>query len=464
MKKIALLLISGLMFTSCSDLLDTDPYDQFTKTNFFTSEKNVQLFINYTYNEFSGYGNGGGYGDFYFNVLNDDQGTTGITEWTFTAVPATASAWNSPYAEIRRANTLLAALPGISEMTPATKANYEDCGHALYRAWQHFKLVRSDGDCYWVDKVLDTNETDILYGARQNRNTVMDKVLEDLNYACANINQEENSRVAYNKYVALAMKSRVCLFEGTYSKYVLKDEARANAYLNECKNASLEIMTSGKYELNADFKSNFDQLDLKGNPEMIMYKHYVYNVLGHGTVDYTCGSTQVHGMSKDAFDSYLFRDGKPQKQPPLATRAKTVNSVKIDDQSGFGEASFINIADLLKQRDPRLTAQVDSILQFPGCGYARFGGAQSTSSTGYGVLLFDTSDAAASTVNQSVLTPPTLLSSGWLKSTSTMQKHVQNLATLPKTTSTFLSTSSATALRCLTSQQLLKLTQLTTWV
>ena len=286
MKKIALLLISGLMFTSCSDLLDTDPYDQFTKTNFFTSEKNVQLFINYTYNEFSGYGNGGGYGDFYFNVLNDDQGTTGITEWTFTAVPATASAWNSPYAEIRRANTLLAALPGISEMTPATKANYEGLAR-LYRAWQHFKLVRSYGDCYWVDKVLDTNDTDILYGARQNRNTVMDKVLEDLNYACANINQEENSRVAYNKYVALAMKSRVCLFEGTYSKYVLKDEARANTYLNECKNASLEIMTSGKYELNADFKSNFDQLDLKGNPEMIMYKHYVYNVLGHGTVDYT---------------------------------------------------------------------------------------------------------------------------------------------------------------------------------
>lgn len=388
MKKIALLLISGLMFTSCSDLLDTDPYDQFTKTNFFTSEKNVQLFINYTYNEFSGYGNGGGYGDFYFNVLNDDQGTTGITEWTFTAVPATASAWNSPYAEIRRANTLLAALPGISEMTPATKANYEGLAR-LYRAWQHFKVVRSYGDCYWVDKVLDTNDTDILYGARQNRNTVMDKVLEDLNYACANINQEENSRVAYNKYVALAMKSRVCLFEGTYSKYVLKDEARANTYLNECKNASLEIMNSGKYELNADFKSNFDQLDLKGNPEMIMYKHYVYNVLGHGTVDYTCGSTQVHGMSKDAFDSYLFRDGKP-KATTTCDKSENGKLVKIDDQSGFGEASFINIADLLKQRDPRMTAQVDSILQFPGCGYARFGGVQSTSSTGYGVLLFDT--------------------------------------------------------------------------
>ncbi len=383
------------MFTSCSDLLDTDPYDQFTKTNFFTNEKNVQLFFNYTYNEFSGYGNNGSYGDFYFNFLNDDQGTTGIEDWTFTAVPATASAWNNPYAEIRRANTLLTALPGISEMNDATKANYEGLAR-LYRAWQHFKVVRGFGDCYWVDKVLDTNDTDILYGARQPRNSVMDKILEDLNYACAHITQEENSHVAYNKYVALAIKSRICLFEGTYSKYVLKDEARANQYLTECKNASLEIMNSGKYHLNGEgegkvknFKSNFDQLDLKGNPEMILYKHYVYNVLAHGTVDYTCGSTQVHGMTKDAFDSYLFRDGKPLA---LTTMDKSENGkiVKKDDQSGFGEAEFIDILDVLNQRDPRLSVQVDTILQFPGCGYARYGGAQSTSSTGYGVLLFDT--------------------------------------------------------------------------
>ena len=33
---------------------------------------------------------------------------------------------------------------------------------------------------------------------------------------------------------------------------------------------------------------------------------------------------------------------------------------------------------------------MDKILQCPGSGYARFGGAQSTASTGYGVFLFDT--------------------------------------------------------------------------
>ncbi len=411
MKKIALLLISGLMFTSCSDLLDTEPYDQFTKDNFFTSEKNVELFANYFYNEFSGYGNGNGYGDFYFNRLNDDQGTTGITQWTFTNVPASAGAWNTPYTEIRRANTLLAAIPGIAEMTEGAKKNWEGLAR-LYRGWQHFKLVRAYGDCYWVDKVLDTGDTDILYGPRQSRNTVMDNVLADINFACENITMNANSQVAYNKYVALAIKSRVCLFEGTYSKYVLNDEARAKSYLTEAKNASLELMNSGKFSLNPNFKQNFDQMDLKGNPEMIMYKHYVYGSLGHSTVDYTCGSTQVQGITKDMFDSYLFRDGKPLATTSL-DKSENGKVVKFDDNSGFGEQEFINIADVMRNRDPRMMAQVDSILQFPGCGYARFGGAQSTSATGYGVLLFDT-NAMKNTDRQSTTTNSTDAPIFWL--------------------------------------------------
>lgn len=392
------------MLSSCSDLLDTEPYDQFTKDNFFTSEKNVELFANYFYNEFSGYGNGGSYGNFYFNFLNDDQGTTGTQEWTYTNVPATSATWNNPYTEIRRANTLLAALPNIADMNEASKSNWEGLAR-LYRGWQHYKLVRAFGDCYWVDKVLDVTDEAILYGERQNRNTVMDNVLKDINFACEKITANENSRTAYNVYVANAMKAEVCLFEGTYSKYVTKDVARANKYLEEVKTACGVIMKSDKFHPNTDFKSNFDQLDLAGNQEMIMYKHYVYNVLGHATVDYTCGSTQVHGMTKDAFDSYLFKDGKP-KATTTCDKNEAGKIVKLDDNSGFGEASFIDISDVLAQRDPRLAAQVDHILQFPGCGYARFGGAQSTSSTGYGVLLFDT-NAMKNTDRQSISTNTT---------------------------------------------------------
>lgn len=385
MKKIFLFFAAGLLLTSCSDLLDTEPYDQFTKQNYFTSENNVKLFANYFYNTFTGYGSGSG--DYYFNTLNDDQASTGITNWTFTSVPGTSGAWNNPYVEIRRANTLIANVPGISSMSDAAKNNWIGIGR-LYRAWQHYKLVRAYGDCYYVDKELDATDEDILYGPRHPRNDVMDKVLEDLNFAVGNITADDGSKVAYNKWVALAMKAEICLFEGTYSKYVTNNLSRATTYLTEAKDACLQIMNSGKYSLNSDYKSNFDSEDLSKNPEMILYKHYVLGVMGHGTIDYTCGSTQVNGMTKDAFDSYLFRDGKPLALTSMDKSDKGV-VVTLDDNSGYGEAKHIDISEVLANRDPRLSAQVDHILQFPGSGFARFGGAQSTASTGYGVLLFD---------------------------------------------------------------------------
>ena len=40
--------VALLSLASCSDVLDTEPYDQFTKDNYFTSETNVQLFANKT--------------------------------------------------------------------------------------------------------------------------------------------------------------------------------------------------------------------------------------------------------------------------------------------------------------------------------------------------------------------------------------------------------------------------------
>ena len=385
MKKLALLLVTGLMFTSCSDLLDTEPYDQFTKQNYFTSETNVRLFANYFYNTFTGYGSGSG--DYYFNTLNDDQASTGITNWSFTSVPGSSGAWNTPYVEIRRANTLINAIPGIASMSDVAKNNWMGIAR-LYRAWQHYKVVRAYGDCYWVDKELDATDEDIIYGPRQPRNDVMDKVLQDLDFAAANITADGDSKVAFNKWVALAMKAEICLYEGCYSKYVTKNNERAGNYLTEAKNACLQIMNSGKFSLSNDYKSNFDSEDLAKNPEMILYKHYVLGTMGHGTIDYTCGSTQVNGMTKDAFDSYLFRDGKP-----LATTSMDKSDkgfvVSLDDNSGYGEAKHIDISEVLAKRDPRLSAQVDHILQFPGSGFARFGGAQSTASTGYGVLLFD---------------------------------------------------------------------------
>ena len=376
-----------VLFTSC-DLLNNDPDDSFTKGNFFTSETNVEMYTNYFYSEWSGYGNNGSYGTFYFPTLNDNQAVTGITTWDFTTVSATDGTWDASYAEIRRANILLENIDGV-DMDNATKEYYKSLGR-LYRAWQHFCVVRKFGDCYWVDHSLTTEDTDILYGPRQNRNTVMDNILADLNYAVENMGTKNTgSRTAYNVYVAQAIKAQICLFEGTYAKYHKADTERSNKYLAEAKAAAEAIINSGEFELTPGaegYRANYNSLELAGNKEMIMYKNYVQNVLRHATQDYCCGSTPTNGMSKSAFNAYLKKDG---------TLADKNDDHGVLGTEGFDKGKPV-IYHLLEARDPRLAQQIDGYLCYVGNNRARYegvpeqeGAAENTVTTGYGILKFD---------------------------------------------------------------------------
>ena len=387
MKKIILSLMAGMvLFTSC-DLLNNDPYDSFTKGNFFTSETNVEMYTNYFYSEWSGYGNNGSYGTFYFPTLNDNQAVTGITTWDFTTISADDATWNASYAEIRRANILLENLDGVP-MSEASMAYYQSLGR-LYRAWQHFCVVRKFGDCYWVDHSLSTEDQDILYGPRQNRNDVMDKMLEDLNYAVENMGSKNaSSRTAYNVYVAQAIKAQICLFEGTYAKYHKNDTERAKKYLAEAKKAAEAIINSGEFELTPGaegYRANYNSLELAGNKEMIMYKNYVQDILRHATQDYCCGSTPTNGMSKAAFNTYLMKDGS----------LPTGDDKGVLGTEGYDAGKPV-IYHLLEARDPRLAQQIDGYLCYVGNNRARYegvpgqiGAAENTVTTGYGILKFD---------------------------------------------------------------------------
>ena len=377
-----------VLFTSC-DLLNNDPYDSFTKSNFFTSETNVEMYTNYFYNEFSAYGTGGASGDFYFNTLNDNQAVTGLSTWGFKNVPASDGTWSACYTEIRRANILLENIDAVPFQKEADKQYYIALAR-LYRGWQHFCLVRKFGDCYWVDKTLTKADEDILYGPRQNRNLVMDNLVADINFAVENMGTKNaDSRTAYNVHVANAIKSRVCLFEGTYAKYHLKDNARAEKYLNEAIAASEALITAGQFKLTPGaegYRANYNSLDLAGNTEMIMYKKYVVGLLYHATQDYCCGSTQTNGLSKSAFNAYLLKDG---------TLADPNDDHGVLGTEGYDAGKPV-IYHLLEARDPRLAQQIDGYLGYVGNGRKRYEGmpgqetvAENTVSTGYGITKFD---------------------------------------------------------------------------
>lgn len=384
-----------VLFTSC-DLLNPNPIDTFTEDNFFTSESNIEMYTNYFYNEWSAYGTGGASGDFYFNTLNDNQAVTGLSGWGFKNVSASDATWNACYTEIRRANILLKHIDEVD--MPATSAAYYKSLAHLYRGWQHFCLVRKFGDCHWIDQELLPADSAVYNGPRQDRDIVMDNVLEDLNYAVKNMGTKNaESRTAYNIYVAQAMKSRVCLYEGTYAKYHQNDAARAEKYLKEAKAAAEAIINSGNFELTLGpdtmpvegYRANYNSLDLSGNKEMIMYKQYVLGVLYHATQDYCCGSTQTSGLSRAAFNAYLMKDGSLPTGEDKGMISPTTDTLDYDYKKPV-------IYHLLEARDPRLAQQIDGYLAYVGNGRVRYegmkgqdGAAENTVSTGYGILKFD---------------------------------------------------------------------------
>ncbi|OJV80513.1 MAG: RagB/SusD family nutrient uptake outer membrane protein [Bacteroidia bacterium 44-10] len=396
MKKINIIyvVITAFVLGSCDDFLDKGPLDTFTNDNFWTNESNVTGYANTFYQNFLGYGNGGGTGLFYFRTLSDDQAGGGFADWTFQNVPASNTNWSDGWIEIRRANILLENV-GKVNMSDEAKNHWTGVGR-LMRAWHYYQLVRAYGDVPWVDKSLDITDDGYLYGPRENRDGIMDKVLEDLDYACQNM-YDNTAKTKLNRNVAYAMKSEICLFEGTFRKYRKAEDGQsapdvtgANKFLSETKTAAAYLMDKG-FSLNSSYQGNYNSTNLATNPEMIFYKAYKQNTLHHSLIAYISSSTQINGMSKAAFESYLFTDGKPLALTSLDKSDVAV--MKIGTKTVGGNVvpdTVMSIKKILDLRDKRLSETIDTALCYVGRGFTRFGtGISMTSSTGYGVNKYD---------------------------------------------------------------------------
>jgi starch-binding outer membrane protein, SusD/RagB family len=136
-------------------------------------------------------------------------------------------------------------------VSPTVRNNY--LGIARYfRAYFYMEKVKRFGDVPWINKPLDIDDP-ALNAGRNKRELVMDSVLADINFACANIlATNDPSRTTITKWVAYAYKSRICLFEGTYRKYhtELSLGATANKWLEDAASAADEIIKKGGYSLN----------------------------------------------------------------------------------------------------------------------------------------------------------------------------------------------------------------------
>lgn len=345
---ISIFFVAFVILTGCKkNFLERYPLDTPQDNTYWANESNVRTFAWGFYPAyFSGYGSSFTWGKFFSGQsLNDDFAPSTPTPFT-RVVPASGGGWS--FAWVRKANVFIdrvQKMPVNEGMTEEAKKHWTGIGR-FFRALEYHDLVKRFGDVPWYGRELSESDPE-LYKPRDSRVLVMDSVLADFKYAAENVRASDGTAgVTVNKYVVLALMSRVFLFEGTYLKYHNINQAKATEYLEAAKWAANEVIVSNKYSITDNYRSVFNSLDLSGKKEVILYRQYEAGVLTHSLHSYVNGEPQT-GPSKDAIESYLLTDGLPISLSPLYQ----------GDQ---------NINDVLANRDPRLSETIFPELRLKG--------------------------------------------------------------------------------------------------
>lgn len=313
-KNIYLLFGLALLVWGCDkDFLEVPPQDQMTDETFWTSESNIETFAFGFYPAyFPGYGSGYAWGKFFSGEsFNDDFAPTSPPVFT-SSVPTSGGGWT--FSWVRKANIFINRVQD-SPIEEDAKEHWIGIGR-FFRGMEYKDLVQRFGDVPWYESELNESQTDELYKPRDSREFVMDKVLEDFQYAAANV--REDARVdglMVNRDVVLGFMSRVFLFEGTWQKYHEGNTEKAREYLEAAKWAANELITDGNYSL-GNYRDVFSSVSLAGNPEVILYREYESGILTHALMSYNNRGESQTGVSKDAIDSYLTENGLPIDQDP----------------------------------------------------------------------------------------------------------------------------------------------------
>ena len=256
-------------------------------------------------------------------------------------VPSTGGGWS--WGTLRNINTLLGYLH-CCDNQDAVK--YYDALSRFFRAYFYFDKVKQFGDVPWYDRELGSADSD-LYKARDSREYVMQKMIEDIDIAIANLPTERNV-YRITKWTALALKSRFCLFEGTFRKYhnITSYENDADYYLELAADASYKFITSSGYSIAKDAgdpEKNYRKLFSTMNAtttEVILAKDFnaaldlVHNVGGA----FNTATNGRYGMTRKVVAAYLMKDG-----------------TRFTDKAGWETMSFM---DEVKDRDPRLAQSI----------------------------------------------------------------------------------------------------------
>lgn len=332
------LLAAAALAVSCEDFLVRTPKDKVTPETYFTDETDCELYTNEFYLIFPGassvYGESADY--IYTTTVSDVARGTRL-------VPSSSSLWN--WDRLRDINFFLEHADQCADL--AVRNRYIALSR-FFRAYFYFDKIRYYGDVPWIDRTF-TAQDEGLYNGRDDRKYVFTRMLEDIDFAIEHL-WTTKSAYTVTKWTALALKSRMCLFEGTFRKYhgiegweeVL--EAGVDASTKFIKESGYSIYTGGSEPYRSLFSSQS-----ANTTEVILARAYnsslglVHDVNGF----FTSPTMGRSGLAKDVVNMYLMADG-----------------TRFTDKPGYETMTFI---EETASRDPRLAQSIRTP------GYTRLG-------------------------------------------------------------------------------------------
>ena len=332
--------VASLFVVSCD--LDKLPLANLSPDSFFSTRNELDAFANNFYTNFPG--------SSVFEEESDLIIKNSRSDWMRDgrSVPGSGGGWI--WTALRDFNTLIE----MSANCKDENVRNEYIGVArFFRAWFYFEKVKRFGDVPWYDRQLGSSDKD-LYKPRDSRELVMSHVVEDLDFAIAHL-PVKRSVYKVTKWTALALKSRACLFEGTFRKYhgLKLDGHTADWYLEQAAAAGEEFISTSGYSVYTGGGVENSYRDLFASEyaigtEIILARDYDKNLsIKHNGTYYTLGNYGNPGMTRKMFCSYLMKDGS-----------------RFTDKEGWKTMSFV---DETKNRDPRLSQSIRTP------GYKRIG-------------------------------------------------------------------------------------------
>lgn len=352
------ILCLGMTVTSCSDFLDRPPLDQISPDSYYTTADQLGTFtINYYTSIFP---NNSGW---FAGVATFDDGTDNQASRGGNSGMYLQDQWKVPTSggigmnAIRNVNKFInesEAKIAARKVTGTPEQINQYMGEAYFiRAMLYYSKLQDYGDFPIVLKELNIDNDLVEASKRQPRNLVARQILSDMDKAIDKLQVNVASKVRINKNAALAMKSRMALYEATFEKYhrgtgrvpgdanwpgknkewnknfTINQDDEVNFFLDQAIDAAKKVCDAvplktqnnhvmnpsaiGQYNGWNAYYDMFASPDLSKYPEVLLWRQFNSNLtpsLAHLTSNKLRGGAST-GWTRGLVESFLMKNGLP---------------------------------------------------------------------------------------------------------------------------------------------------------